>query len=213
MSNNAKVLDRTAKIVSVMLHPVFIPIYGTLMFFFENAGMKNSTPTTKLMLGAIVTGFMTIFPVLAVKVGMDEKKISDMQISNRKERFFPYLKTLIGYIGCVGMLVSVDDNIFPLAFLFLGAAVALAVIMVVTLFWKISAHACGMGGLAGGIFVYAYIYCLPLAAPFIIAVMAGGLVGWARIRCQAHSAAQVYMGWIVGFISVVGTCLAIMNAV
>lgn len=189
-----------AKVVSVVMHPIFIPFYGAIMI--AQWGMfECNTP----WLLTIVFVLMVLCPALAVILDMKRKKISDMEISDKSERSVPYLKTLALYIIAICTMMSVDATSFLFAILSIGASLAIVVMMIVNMFWKVSAHACAIGGIAGGILACSLIYTINYVIPFIIVVIISGIVGWSRVRLKAHTAAQVYAGWLIGLVSVAFT--------
>ena len=84
--------------------------------------------------------------------------------------------------------------------LLMGACVALLFSLCINFFWKISAHALGIGGLLGGIMGVARIHLINPYWGFIIILLAAGLVGTSRIFLKRHTPMQVYAGFCLGFI-------------
>lgn len=87
-------------------------------------------------------------------------------------------------------------------FLMGGATVALLVTMLVTLRWKISAHATGMGGLIGGTMIVMRLYQLLPSYELMLLIVLAGMLGSARLYLKAHTPAQVYVGFLNGFVCV-----------
>jgi len=81
----------------------------------------------------------------------------------------------------------------------MGMAILVLLAMVINLFWKISIHTLGIGSVSGtffGISILLQTNLFPLIAALILL---SGVVGWARLRLNAHNEAQVYTGFAVGF--------------
>jgi membrane-associated phospholipid phosphatase len=80
----------------------------------------------------------------------------------------------------------------PSLFLQLDAALALqmALLAVVTVWWKISYHAAGAAGLA---LVALSLGDPAMALPLLFLPL---LVGWARVRLRRHTPSQIAAGWL-----------------
>jgi membrane-associated phospholipid phosphatase len=114
--------------------------------------------------------------------------ISSPDLPRRSERLQPALFAtlcaaaaypLLRMVGASGLFLSVDAAL----------TLQLALLAIVTIWWKISYHAASAAGLAAvALALGDTTVGLPLAA---LAV----LVGWARVRLHRHTAGQVVAGW------------------
>lgn len=79
---------------------------------------------------------------------------------------------------------------------------------IITYFWKISLHMIGLGGLLAYILLLLFVrglqYGLPSEIDILLSsvILLSGIVGSARLYLCAHTPAQVYVGYIVGFLLV-----------
>jgi membrane-associated phospholipid phosphatase len=89
----------------------------------------------------------------------------------------------------------------------LGASINLAIALVVSIWWKISLHMIGIGGLVGLFFALSTRIYFEITTYLIAAVAIAGIVAWARLRLNTHNPPQVYVGFILGWISVASTIL------
>lgn len=79
---------------------------------------------------------------------------------------------------------------------------------VITLFWKISAHAIAIGGVLG--FLCALNLTLPaseLMVPVVAIALISGIIMSARLYLNSHNPPQVYSGAFLGFIVSFATIL------
>jgi hypothetical protein len=78
----------------------------------------------------------------------------------------------------------------------LGAAI-------ITFFWKISVHSLGIGGIVGILLIISSMVPeSPVNYLLLAAILISGIVLSARLKLQAHTQAQVYVGFLLGlFIS------------
>lgn len=89
-----------------------------------------------------------------------------------------------------------------LVFMGLGSTLSILVITLINTRWKISAHLSGVGGLAGGVFAYAYIMCINPLGLLVLMVLLSGLTALSRIELKAHTPGQTLAGFTVGFFMV-----------
>ena len=89
----------------------------------------------------------------------------------------------------------------------LGSAFTIAVALLVNLKWKISAHMIGIGGVLGTVVGISIRFSEPLISTIMALFICAGLVGFSRLQLNAHSSAQVYSGFLLGFLSL---CLFIV---
>jgi membrane-associated phospholipid phosphatase len=71
--------------------------------------------------------------------------------------------------------------------------------LLITLFWKISIHLVGMGGLTGAVLALSYIAGADRHILVSVLFILAGLLGVARVYLQEHKPAQVYAGFALGF--------------
>lgn len=82
----------------------------------------------------------------------------------------------------------------------LGAAAAVAVAVIVNIKWKISIHMIGIGGLIGTFFGLSAFLLVDLRMMIIVFLLIAGLLGTARLTLGAHRPAQIYVGFLAGFL-------------
>ena len=150
-------MNLIARIFSIILQPIFIPLYGVILLTEFDPILFNLSISAKSLIWLIVFLTTGIFPALIVGIGMKYGGVSDGFISDRTERPIPFFLTFLSYLLCAYLLSCVKLNSFYIAPI-LGAAASILVILPINYFWKISAHLSGMGGLCGGLFTFAFIY-------------------------------------------------------
>ena len=132
--------------------------------------------------------------------------VKSLEMETIAERWFPFLLTTLLY-GFTYFLLLKANLPRPVYVMQIGGIFALAITTLINFKWKISAHMVGIGGLAGtfvGLQFYTGINQMHYILPgFILA----GLLGVARLLLNAHSPAQVYAGFLLGFFSLIGVFL------
>jgi hypothetical protein len=193
---------KTANIISQLFHPLLMATYGCLIVFF---GLTDTiyfifTPfKLKLVLTFTIFSFTFLLPVLNLLILYKLGYVSSLMIENRKERTFPLLMTSLCYFGLFYMIY--DFNIWPAIKLFiLGGGLCIFFAAIVTLWWQISAHMIGVGGLIGALLAICYFMQMPMLTAISLCIIIAGGIGFARLKLKAHTPAQVYVGFIFGCI-------------
>jgi len=152
----------------------------------------------QIILPAVLFSFTV--PALLILMLYRMRIISDLSLKIRRERFYPYLITLLSYSV---MIVYYFRMRMPVWFLMIMVAsvVIMVIAILVTFTWKISAHMFGVGGLIGGSMAVSYFversnpYYMFMGL-FIIA----GLIGTSRLILRRHTLHQVIAGFLLGFL-------------
>ncbi len=194
-------MNLIARIFSIILQPIFIPLYGVILLTEFDPILFNLSISAKSLIWLIVFLSTGIFPAIIIGVGMKYGGITDTFISDRKQRPIPFLLTFLGYILGAFWLHRIGLSVFYIAPI-IGAAVSILIILPINHFWKISAHLSGMGGLCGGVFFFAIIYGTTPIIPLVCLILLSGILGWSRMELKAHTLGQVCCGWLNGFLTV-----------
>ena len=196
-----------AHIISTIFQPLLMPIYGiALLFVYTHIHYMYSQNFWAIMLPVILFSF--VLPSLAIYAMYKLKLISDLSLSNRHERFIPYILVLLSYSFMIFHYYRIG---MPSWFLMLIIAPIIVMIfaIIITIWWKISAHMFGVGSLLGG--VMGVCYFVEKSNPyylFMILFVLSGLVGTSRLILRRHTPGQVYAGFLLGF-SVTFACIGI----
>ncbi len=150
-----------------------------------------------------ITVFLTtcLLPLSLLPLLLQFGAIKSFQMETARERVLPVFFTgfffYLGYLLLKKMGVSGIIGSFMLASL-----IAVLSAVVVTLFWKISLHTIGIGGVAGAVMALAFRYGMDLSLLIFLLLMASGITASARLYLGAHKPAQVYAGFLWGFLIV-----------
>ncbi|MBQ0154820.1 MAG: hypothetical protein KBS70_08605 [Bacteroidales bacterium] len=195
-----QVIDIVAKIVSGIFYPLFIPTYGMVLFcaYIEQ---QFPLPWTYWLYVVGVTFLMTaLLPFGLIMYQVKRGYIHDVYIEQREERGLAYLESAMGFGFWWYFLAYVLHAPVWLNAIGLGGTIAIIGIALINLSWKISAHATGMGGLVGGLLVYAIHYQVMPIGLISGALVLTLLVMYARLWLKAHDDWQVIAGfsWGIG---------------
>ena len=187
-----------SNIISGMFHPLLMVTYGVVLALTFTY-LAIYPPALKLLLAGGAFLSTAVIPGAFILMMVKNGAAVDMELSDRHERVVPYLIFITSIMVCAFYMYKM---MLPFWFisLLLGACVALILALLINFFWKISAHAIGIGGLLGGIMGVARIHLINPYWAFIIVIIIAGLVGTSRIFLKRHTPMQVYAGFCLGFI-------------
>jgi len=133
---------------------------------------------------ALICGF--ILPIAFFVYLLKKKKINDSEARIKEERTFPYLVG-IGLL-ITGLTLMILQNINSFSIVLWGSYLIMnIIIIIVNRFWKISAHASGVGVALGAFTAVDVNLFLPLLLIVLI-------VSWTRLELKCHTFAQVTAG-------------------
>ena len=136
-------MNQFARIISSVFQPLLMPIYSILLLFvYTHFKLLFANQFWVIMTPVILFSF--VIPGILIYVVYKLKLISDLSLKIRKERFIPYTIVLVSYLIMIFYYYRIG---MPSWFLMLAAS-SIAVILiaiVITIWWKISAHMFGVG--------------------------------------------------------------------
>lgn len=200
---DAGVVDKIATLLSWVLVPLLMPLYGTLLIFNQTILAYTST-ALKWSVSLVVFGITVAVPMLLVILLKHFGLVNDIGLNDRKERFIPYVITILSMAGS-GWFMLVKHAPEWVGMFYMGGAAAALVCLVVNFWWKISAHGAGIAGIVA-LLVRIGSYGLPgrgFLAWLVVWVMLSGLMGASRVWLGRHTVWQVLAGFAVGYTSVI----------
>ncbi|HIE09651.1 MAG TPA: hypothetical protein EYP65_07350 [Armatimonadetes bacterium] len=185
--------SRLAVLVSVLLHPAAVAVALFLLLtlcYHDNFLATFGTATFFVLLAPV--GITALMRALG--------GVSDLDITDRRERLLPYALITACYLGGAFSLRwagAPREVVAAMACYFTVTAVC----TVITAFWKISMH---MAGIAGPVVVASLL--LPKTA--LLSILLIPLVAWARLVLRRHTPSQIAGGAAVSALVTFLTLLA-----
>lgn len=196
-----------AMALSIIFQPIFVPIYSLVILYHADTYITYAIPKDVWKYIFIITLLNTvIFPMSVFYYFLKSGLIESLHMHTAKERSLPFLSIIVFHLSTFYIFSRV-----PVPSLFLdliiGAALSVAIAFVINLRWKVSIHMLGMGGIVGTIIGIILKYQVD-AVPLVMALtILSGLVGFARLKLNAHTPLQVYVGFVLGTLILTGTVL------
>ena len=187
------------KVVSYILHPLFIPLYVFIWLewrfpiHFDDISARGLTfKTISVFLN---TAF---FPAFSVFLLRQLKFIDSIYLRTQKDRIIPYVITMIFYWWLWYLSRNFTDQPDVLRFFYFGIFLNTVFGLVINNFIKISMHSMGAGTLIAFAIITMAHYETFLGADIMIITMLAGLICTSRLLLNQHSVAEIYMGLFVG---------------
>jgi membrane-associated phospholipid phosphatase len=179
---------RIAHHISNILSPASI----SLPFIVLVALYRAQNQLVALFYALITLFFVSIGPLAYIVIGVRRGKISDIDVSRRSERAGPFLfgtsSVLVGLL--VLLLIQGPKNLQTALII---SALSAIILMITTLWWKISIHASSLGGAATMLTI---LYGAAMLPCFFLLI----LVSWSRVVLRRHTILQVIAGSLVSIL-------------
>ena len=186
-----------ARTLSILLHPLLIPLY-ILCFLFHGDTLFSCVPqVTKHYAYLVTASSMLLMPLLSLPVFYYFGLIQDYRLERKQERVCPILVVVIFTFGGFWLM-----GMLPYAHivrqLYLVLIVLLSAFSIITLCWKMSMHMTAIGGFCGLLLVFALKYGVNVRTELMCLLLLSGLLGSCRLYLGKHTPMQVYAGFFFG---------------
>jgi hypothetical protein len=192
-------LQKTAKIISVIFHPLFMPVYGLAIIFSAPTLFGYLPLEVKKLILLIVLINNVLLPLSVIPFFRYRNIITSWSIENRKERFIPLLITTLLYSATSFIIFRFPIPVFLKSFMIAAFFLSMA-ITIINFWWKISIHSVGAGALTALVLILSLKMYSPLVWYLIPVIIAGGLVLSSRLKLNYHTPQQVWVGLLTGFL-------------
>jgi len=191
--------DSAAKIISVIFHPLFMPVYAMLIIFSAPTLFGYLPFEVKRLLFLIILINNVFLPLSLLPFFRYRNIISTWSIEEKRERIIPLLITTILYSATAFIIFRFPIPFFLKSFIIATFFVSLSV-TVINFWWKISIHSAGVGALTAIIIILSLKMYSPLVWYLVAAIITSGLVLSSRLKLNSHTPQQVWFGFLTGFL-------------
>jgi membrane-associated phospholipid phosphatase len=199
---------RLALFLSVVLHPLLQPTYlFAALFILTPELMGVSMLSTSARGSLVLLLFLNTFvaPALLIYYFYRMGFIHSLHLDTLRDRRFPYLATILIYTFSTylfGWQLQPISDLAPQIAIVLGSITfSMAVVALVSLRWKISAHATGIGGCMGALGgIFLRFGDTTLFYPFVVGILVTGILLSARLHLNAHTPSQIGAGLGLGLL-------------
>ena len=183
--------------MSIVFTPFYLPLVGLLVLFVLS--YLNLYPWAfKLKVVALVYLFTILLPTFLIHLYRRYNGWTPIELGRKERRMVPYVISILCYMACVYLMEQQHIPHFMASIVIAGLVVQM-VCALINMFWKISTHTAGIGGIAGALFVFADVFAFNPVWWFCLLFLVAGLLGSSRMILRQHTLLQVVTGFLVGF--------------
>lgn len=187
-----------SRILSYIFHPLLIPnlAISTLMLW-PNLYSIVLPNMLKIWFISVVFIFTVAIPSIGMFILLKVNAIQSVEMKDRSERTVPLLISCTSFMALLYVLKTTN---FPPVFLYMlySATFALLIGLLINLIYKISLHTLGWGALSATLISISLRIGMSLLLPIVVSALIAGLVGYARLKQNAHNQAEIYLGYVAG---------------
>lgn len=193
-----KLLIRIAKVMSTLFMPLYAPIWVFIGLFLFSY-LRLLPLGYKVFIISIVCIFTVFMPTVGITLFRLFKKWTHLELSHREHRHMPYVVALLSYATCLVIMTRINAAMFFRGVV-MAALVSQIICVIINVWWKVSTHMVGMGGLVGALNAFSILFFYNPVWPFCVLLLLSGVLGTSRIILRQHSLAQVLVGFGIGYV-------------
>lgn len=186
----------TAKVLSVMFTPFYLPILG-LMILFIFSYLSLLPLTYKLFLLLMFYLFTVFLPTALIRFYRRYQGWTLIELGSRERRAIPYVISIFSYLLCYYIMAATHVPHF-MGSILIAALVIQVACAIINLFIKISTHTAAIGGVTGALLAFSVIFSFNPVWWLCITLLLAGMVGTSRMILRQHSLHQVVLGYLAG---------------
>ena len=186
----------TARIMSMIFTPFYLPIVGLIALFIFSY-MSLLPMMYKLVMLAMVYLLTVVAPSLLIHLYRLCQGWTSHELGRKERRLVPYIISIVCYFACF-FWMEYRNTPRVISIIVVVALTIQMVCALINILWKISTHTAAIGGVAGGLVSYSIAFSFnPLWWLCFVLILAGA-VGTARMILRQHSLSQVVGGFLIG---------------
>lgn len=199
-------MKKAASVISILFHPLLMPTLGLLVLLNSGSYVSLLDPAAKRAILFVMALGTLVFPLMMLPIFFYRNLVLNQKGSMVEERWVPRIIILILYIITCVYFLRLPLNRIIQGYV-LAVAATMALLTLISIRVQISMHTAALGGVAGLIIALIIFFGTQLEGFLLIALLAGGIVGTARLMEGAHRPVEIYGGFLLGFVSVLTVLL------
>lgn len=194
-----------SRLISVLFHPMFLTLYGVFLLYqldlynyFPHEFHKWVSSELEKWTYMVVAINTILIPSSLIPFYLYRKFILSLRMEQPRERIIPLIIQSILFFITYYILHRFYAPVLIVNAILVGS-LSVFTALLITWYWKISLHLLGIGALTGIFFMLSMKYRVDINNYLIFLLIASGLVGYSRLKLEAHNPKQIYAGFAVGF--------------
>ena len=197
------ILEKISNIFSIIFNPFLVPSLAFILLFVFT--YLNIMPIQYVLFVVSIVVVFTIFaPLFFIFLYKWINKWTMHEMSERKNRFIPYLLTMMSYITCLILMHRMHLPSYFSSIIVTGL-MSTAVCTLLNFRWRVSIHLVGYGMLIGGFISYSFLFYFNPLGWLCGLILLSGIQGSIRISYHQHTLLEIIVGFMVGmFCGIIG---------
>ena len=193
--------------MSMLFTPFYLPLVGLVALFLFSY-MSLLPLAYKLPMLLTVYLFTILLPSVLIHIYRRYQGWSTTELGKKERRIVPYIISIVCYFGCF-FLMEYRNTPRVISIILVAALIIQMVCAFINIWWKISTHTAAIGGVAGALMAFAFIFMFNPIWWLCIVLLLAGAVGTSRMILRQHTLAQVVMGFVAGWFIAYWTVLIV----
>ncbi len=199
--SNSFVTKAFAHFFSYIFHPLFIPLYVVWFIVFIHPSYLSGFSQGQKMQVVFITALNAVFfPLISVLLLKGVGFIQSVFLHTQKDRIIPYIASTIFFFWTFNVFRQQPQYPTILTSFFLGVLLTASAALLANIYFKISMHAMGVGGMLGLFLIIMFYNTMLMTWPLSIAILIAGVVCTARLIISNHTVKEIYWGLFLGIV-------------
>jgi hypothetical protein len=192
--------------ISIFFHPLLLFFYAACILCNTTLFACGSACSSLLLIELFTVG--VLLPVLLIGILKISGLVNGFSLENRSDRHIPHLFTFLLYLLLSVFLRKITPLPGPVQAMLPGTALCIGLVGLITLWWKISSHLAGIGGISGFFLAFYLMFGRQeFLLLLFLSLMTAVLIAIARWYLKAHDKIQLVAGFFLGMLcSSVSVC-------
>lgn len=193
-----KQMIMAARFFSALFRPYYLPIVGFVaLFWFTYLSLLPFY--FKMIVLSMIYVFTILLPRLCIYIYRKVNGWAPHQLRLRENRAVPYGMFILSYVACLHLMLNLHLPRYMCGII-VSALFIQVVCIVVNVWWKISIHSAGAGGVIGALVAYSMLFMFNPVWWLCVMILISGAVGTSRMLLRQHTLGQIVAGTLVGVI-------------
>lgn len=190
--------QKTAKIVSLIFHPILLPVLGFLLLL--NTGLYDYLLSGQAKRYLLLVVFFTTatLPLLSIAMLALNPKF-DFLMRERQHRIVPLVLSSVFYY--IGFVLLSRIHFLPVFKLFMiGSVLLIVALLLISVKWNINIHMAAAGAITATFFAVSFRGGVNPEGALVIIVLVSGITGTAQLMLEKNNILQLAAGYSLGFL-------------
>lgn len=189
-------IQKILPVFSYLFHPIFISLYGVLLYFFITPYFFNPIQIylTLLQITVLTILLPLLFYTLLLSLGL----VTSFTEANVEQRKRPILIQVVLFL--LLLQFGINKTTMPLLYFFFvgGLCSALFAFVGTLVNQKVSLHMIGISTVATFIWLLLFYFNVNNMFVLMSSIIACGLVGSSRLYMKSHTMNELFAGTLIG---------------